>query len=993
MCHKAKMLKKDSSAAGFLKKSDFYGPVTAICSIKNGKFICAAQGPWIKLYDSNRKVTSIHSGFQRNKIHGIKDFLDNKVILWGATSFGILDIETEACATYQCSYWIHDIIALSSTQLLLVTAKNQVLFYSSSPNGKWEHTKTITCQKTPVLFCASLAFYDNHVWVASASAFREILLWSFPLTSEDHYEVPVTAILRGHDGACFDLKFSKDFSTLCSVSEDRSVRLWDLKTNNCIGTGYGHTARVWRAIILENGSLASVSEDATLRIWNLKGDKLVQEKTFEGHGGKHIWCVTENEATKQLFTGGNDGAIRAWKLVTPSHSQDIDLKGIFPSKTIPTSICFKNTGNLLCISKAGELSSISDKEQKLLSVLPEASSCAVLASWSQSPYIAIGTRLGTVIVGSVTSVGFQNLHSLKLTDKKILQLLTCATDASLYLYVKSPIGKNKFRVGLQQFKQDEKSLQYVSEQTLEMPESFEPVSFMVSENPGLYILGSKTGSLAIFDKNTSSFIHVWRGVHKYESLYNIIIESSQERQLLLTTVGRDAMKKLSLKHSKAEGWTLDTLVLRKPHKGFFAGGALNADRVSYTLWGFYSSEFFVYNESSNVESYSIECGGSHRLWGCCFEENNQSFAFVKSSILHYKQFNVSTKYSQYCIQEGLHGREVRELCIEPSRMLMATGAEDTQIILSQLYPSTNNIRVLGATKVHNTGIQSLQWFNDQLLFSSAGLNELFAFSVPQDVNALTHEDRQKTLLLTSTCTAEDLKDVDLRVMDFAITQDKTDNNCLWLTAVYSDSSLRLWIYNLTEKEFRLYKSWKYKSSCLLQIKQFVFRDEVYALVASTDGHIMIWNLQCKEKDANPILVWRKAIHQSGILGIDLRIQEESEKKLLLTLATGGDDGSVSLLQLSIKWSDALHIVIFMELLHTTFPEAHASSVTGIILLSNEKFISASIDQRLVLWHNECNELMKVGEHYTFVPDVCGITKYKDLVIAHGLGLEVFELQL
>lgn len=51
--------------------------------------------------------------------------------------------------------------------------------------------------------------------------------------------------LLGHISAVRDVKISEHLTYLFSCSEDRSVRCWDLTTNQCIRKFHGHLSGVY----------------------------------------------------------------------------------------------------------------------------------------------------------------------------------------------------------------------------------------------------------------------------------------------------------------------------------------------------------------------------------------------------------------------------------------------------------------------------------------------------------------------------------------------------------------------------------------------------------------------------------------------------------------------------------------------------------------------------------------------------------------------------
>jgi len=129
-----------------------------------------------------------------------------------------------------------------------------------------------------------------------------------------HSKFILDKFMEGHISVVTSVSFNHDGTKIVSGSRDRTVRVWNSETGECVLTLEGHTQGVMSVSFNHDGTkIVSGSGDKTVRVWNSETGECVL--TLEGHTD-FVNSVSFNHDGTKIVSGSSDKTVRVWNSET-----------------------------------------------------------------------------------------------------------------------------------------------------------------------------------------------------------------------------------------------------------------------------------------------------------------------------------------------------------------------------------------------------------------------------------------------------------------------------------------------------------------------------------------------------------------------------------------------------------------------------------------------------------------------------------------------------
>ncbi|MFH1197783.1 MAG: NB-ARC domain-containing protein [bacterium] len=120
------------------------------------------------------------------------------------------------------------------------------------------------------------------------------------------------SLLEGHTHGVSSLSITPDGKRVVSGSEDKTLRVWEIESSECLRTLEGHTDTVSSVSITPDGKRAvSGSWDKTLRVWDIESGECL--RTLEGHTDD-VSSLSITPDGKRAVSGSWDKTLRVWDI-------------------------------------------------------------------------------------------------------------------------------------------------------------------------------------------------------------------------------------------------------------------------------------------------------------------------------------------------------------------------------------------------------------------------------------------------------------------------------------------------------------------------------------------------------------------------------------------------------------------------------------------------------------------------------------------------------
>lgn len=201
---------------------------------------------------------------------------------------------------------------LIPTSILLHSTKNGLLIIAGTKDNNIisiesqtsKIIQTLSLGKKVTTVIGNEVYEDNIIVSLNDHVIRLLNLESFQFSKNEY---------SSHSKGITSIILLPETSSFISSSKDKTIKIWDIPSCQCLTTFAGHKGEVTVIIVYNSNLIISGSADTLIKVWNINTSKC--EYDFKGHQKMILTlCKGKDDKCRLVFSSGADLISKIWDI-------------------------------------------------------------------------------------------------------------------------------------------------------------------------------------------------------------------------------------------------------------------------------------------------------------------------------------------------------------------------------------------------------------------------------------------------------------------------------------------------------------------------------------------------------------------------------------------------------------------------------------------------------------------------------------------------------